>query len=83
MRTLVTRQRHADASALIDDVRSVGYKVQAAKPVGKVPPSHIAAATSKCTEYACLCLSLHRASHWQHCASRAAPHPGGGAERAP
>jgi hypothetical protein len=28
-------QRHPDATALIDDVRSVGYKLQAAKPVGE------------------------------------------------
>jgi hypothetical protein len=35
MRVLVTMQRHADAAALIDDVRSVGYKIQAAKPVGE------------------------------------------------
>jgi len=33
MRVLVTMQRHPDAAALIDDVRSVGYKIQAAKPV--------------------------------------------------
>jgi len=28
-------QRHPDADSLIDDVRAVGYKLQAAKPVGK------------------------------------------------
>lgn len=35
MRVLVTMQRHPDAAALIDDVRCVGYKIQAAKPVGR------------------------------------------------
>lgn len=35
MRLLVTTQRHADSAALIDDVRAVGYKIQAAKPVGE------------------------------------------------
>ena len=35
MRSLLTMQRHPDATALIDDVRSVGYKLQAAKPVGE------------------------------------------------
>lgn len=34
MREIVTRQRHTDADALIDDVRAVGHKLQAAKPVG-------------------------------------------------
>ncbi|KAL6745895.1 nagb/rpia/CoA transferase-like protein [Haematococcus lacustris] len=33
MRVLITMQRHPDAAALIDDVRSVGYRIQAAKPV--------------------------------------------------
>eukprot|EP00195_Chlamydomonas_chlamydogama_P013700 CAMPEP_0202895266 /NCGR_PEP_ID=MMETSP1392-20130828/4501_1 /ASSEMBLY_ACC=CAM_ASM_000868 /TAXON_ID=225041 /ORGANISM="Chlamydomonas chlamydogama, Strain SAG 11-48b" /LENGTH=487 /DNA_ID=CAMNT_0049580215 /DNA_START=51 /DNA_END=1514 /DNA_ORIENTATION=- len=33
MRLLVTNQKHADASSVIDDVRSVGHKLQAAKPV--------------------------------------------------
>jgi len=35
MRFLLTMQRHEDAKALIDDVRAVGYKLQAAKPVGE------------------------------------------------
>ncbi len=34
LRLLITSQRHADAAALIDDVRTVGTKLQAAKPVG-------------------------------------------------
>uniref|UniRef100_A0A7S3R8N0 Translation initiation factor eIF2B subunit beta n=1 Tax=Dunaliella tertiolecta TaxID=3047 RepID=A0A7S3R8N0_DUNTE len=33
MRALLTMQRHPDAASLIDDVRAVGYKLQAAKPV--------------------------------------------------
>ena len=35
MRLLLTTQRHPDAATLIDDVRAVGYKLQAAKPVGE------------------------------------------------
>jgi hypothetical protein len=34
MRLLVTTQRHPDAASLIEDVRTVGTKLQAAKPVG-------------------------------------------------
>ncbi len=34
MRSLITTQRHADAQAFVDDVRSVGTRVQAAKPLG-------------------------------------------------
>lgn len=34
MRLLITTQRHSDAASLIDDVRTVGTKLQAAKPVG-------------------------------------------------
>ena len=37
MRLLITTQKHADAAALIDDVRTVGTKLQAAKPVGAPP----------------------------------------------
>lgn len=33
MRLLITTQRHPDAAALIEDVRTVGTKLQAAKPV--------------------------------------------------
>ncbi|KAK9829272.1 hypothetical protein WJX72_004902 [[Myrmecia] bisecta] len=33
MRTLVTTQRHTDAQGLVDDVRAVGTKIQAAKPL--------------------------------------------------
>eukprot|EP00775_Hariotina_reticulata_P007212 gene7212-7426_t len=33
MRLLITTQRHSDAASLIDDVRTVGTKLQAAKPV--------------------------------------------------
>ncbi|GBF88924.1 translation initiation factor eIF-2B subunit beta [Raphidocelis subcapitata] len=33
MRLLITTQRHADAASLIEDVRTVGTKLQAAKPV--------------------------------------------------
>jgi hypothetical protein len=35
MRLLITTQRHADAASLIEDVRTVGTKLQAAKPVGE------------------------------------------------
>lgn len=34
MRLLITTQRHPDAASLIEDVRTVGTKLQAAKPVG-------------------------------------------------
>lgn len=34
MRLLITTQKHADAASLIEDVRTVGTKLQAAKPVG-------------------------------------------------
>jgi hypothetical protein len=34
MRLLITTQRHPDAASLIHDVRTVGTKLQAAKPVG-------------------------------------------------
>eukprot|EP00967_Tisochrysis_lutea_P005720 scaffold6781_cov22-Tisochrysis_lutea.AAC.3 len=44
MRALLTMQRHPDAASLIDDVRAVGYKLQAAKPVG---------------EQLCGCLKIH------------------------
>lgn len=37
MRLLITTQRHPDATALIEDVRTVGTKLQAAKPVGESP----------------------------------------------
>ena len=32
MRLMVTNQKHADAAALIDEVRAVGHKLQQAKP---------------------------------------------------
>lgn len=32
MRLMVTNQKHADASALIDEVRAVGHRLQQAKP---------------------------------------------------
>lgn len=35
MRLLITTQRHCDAASLIDDVRTVGTKLQAAKPAGR------------------------------------------------
>lgn len=35
MRLLITTQRHTDAVSLVEDVRTVGTKLQAAKPVGK------------------------------------------------
>jgi translation initiation factor eIF-2B subunit beta len=35
MRLLITTQRHPDAASLIEDVRTVGTKLQAAKPVGE------------------------------------------------
>jgi translation initiation factor eIF-2B subunit beta len=35
MRLLITTQRHPDALSLIEDVRTVGTKLQAAKPVGE------------------------------------------------
>ena len=34
MRLLITTQKHPDAASLIEDVRTVGTKLQAAKPVG-------------------------------------------------
>lgn len=37
LRTLVTSRRHPDASALLDDVKSTGIKVQDAKPLGSSP----------------------------------------------
>lgn len=35
MRVLVTSQRHADAAALIEDVRAIGNRIQSAQPVGE------------------------------------------------
>ena len=35
LRTLITRQRHPDAAALLSDVREWGIQLQAAKPLGK------------------------------------------------
>ena len=35
LRLLITTQRHTEREVLIDDVRSVGFKIQAAKPVGE------------------------------------------------
>ena len=32
LRLMVTNQKHADAAALIDEVRAVGHKLQQAKP---------------------------------------------------
>jgi translation initiation factor eIF-2B subunit beta len=43
MRLLITTQRHADAASLIEDVRTVGTKLQAAKPVGEPQGSSAAA----------------------------------------
>ena len=37
LRLLLTSKRHASAQALLDDVRRVGSRLQAAKPSG-VPP---------------------------------------------
>ncbi len=34
LRILITSQRHADAQALLDDVRRIGIKIQSAKPLG-------------------------------------------------
>jgi hypothetical protein len=39
MRLLITTQRHPDAASLIEDVRTVGTKLQAAKPVGERNPA--------------------------------------------
>lgn len=51
MRLLITTQRHPDAAALIEDVRTVGTKLQAAKPVGEraCPALHRWWEVSKCT----------------------------------
>jgi hypothetical protein len=42
MRLLITTQRHPDAASLIEDVRTVGTKLQAAKPVGASERSELA-----------------------------------------
>lgn len=40
MRLLITTQRHADAASLIEDVHTVGTKLQAAKPIGERSATH-------------------------------------------
>lgn len=44
LRALITKERHPDAASLIEDIRMVGIKVQAAKPVGEWPQQQKAAA---------------------------------------
>ncbi len=39
LRFLVTKGRHNTAEALLDDVRAVGTRMQAAKPLGEQPPA--------------------------------------------
>ena len=40
LRTLITRQRHPDAAALLSDVREWGIQLQAAKPLGRSLEHH-------------------------------------------
>lgn len=88
MRVLVTMQRHVDAASLIDDVRSVGYKIQAAKPVGEMRllegvmlgrwccERAWVHRTAGCSKAAFLLPALRcRACHRQHRASCAPHHP--------
>lgn len=35
LRLIVTNKKHTTAAALIDEMRTVGYKMQTARPVGK------------------------------------------------
>ena len=47
MRLLITTQRHADAASLIDDIRNVGTKLQAAKPAGAIVILSVACARAR------------------------------------
>lgn len=67
LRIFVSSCRHSDAIALVEDVRSVGNKLQAAKPIGALSkadlPHRLIALETKLT---CCCSSGCRASHRQH-----------------
>lgn len=52
LRIFISTNRHSDALALVEDVRSVGNKLQAAKPIG-IASRQSESVCPHCARYSC------------------------------
>lgn len=90
LRLIVTNKKHSTAAALIDEIRNTGYRMQTARPVGKITPTQICVAAAGTATVIWVLVEPWplkvwlpgcRAGHRQHGQARAAHHPRGGKER--